>query len=100
MCNGLCLHSKYDRHSLHCILLSVSNNSKQVYVAHVLNHFLERRTTMGCRLYFVVETLKRLSVRVVLDLLHEFPNTMVISLSHNRMWQSGYSEIDVNLVYQ
>ena len=29
-----------------------------------------------------------MSARVVLDLLHEFTNTIVISLFHNRMWQS------------
>ena len=38
------------------------------------------------------------SARVDLDLLNEFTNTIVISLFHNRMWQSGYSEVDVNLV--
>ena len=42
--------------------------------------------------------LQRLSVRVVLDLLHEFPDTTVIRLLRNRMWQSKYSEVDVNLV--
>ena len=35
-----------------------------------------------------------MSVRVVLDLLHKFTNTKVISLFHNRMWQSRYSEVD------
>ena len=34
-------------------------------------------------------------MRVVLDLLHEFTNRIVLSLIHNRMWQSGYSEVDV-----
>ena len=35
---------------------------------------------------------------VVLDLLDKFTNTVVLSLFHNRMWQSEYSEVDVNLV--
>ena len=37
-------------------------------------------------------------MRVVLDLLHEFTNTIVLSLFHNRMLQSGYSEVDVTIV--
>ena len=37
-------------------------------------------------------------MRVVLDLLHELTNTIVLSLFHNRMWQSGCSEVEVNLV--
>ena len=41
-------------------------------------------------------SLKRLSVRVVLDLLHELTNTRVLSLFHSRMWQSKYSEINVH----
>ena len=39
-----------------------------------------------------------MSVRVVLDLLDQFTNTIVLSLFHNRMWQSKYSEVNVNLV--
>ena len=35
---------QYNKHSLHCVLGSVSNNSRQLYVAHVLNHSLGRRT--------------------------------------------------------
>ena len=38
-------------------------------------------------------------MRVVLDLLNEFTNTIVVSLFHNRMWQSRNSEVDVNLVF-
>ena len=30
-------------------------------------------------------------MKVVLDLLHVFTNTTVLSLFHNRMWQCGYS---------
>ena len=37
-------------------------------------------------------------VRVVLDLLHEFKNTIVLSLFH-RMWHSKYSKFEVNLVW-
>ena len=29
---------------------------------------------------------------------HELTNRIVISLFHTRMWQSWYSEVDVNLV--
>ena len=39
--------------------------------------------------------LKRLSMRVTLDLLHEFANTEVFGLFHNCMWQSRHSEVDV-----
>ena len=39
-----------------------------------------------------------MSVRVVLDLLDQLTNTRVLSLFHNRMWQSRYSEVNVHLV--
>ena len=39
-----------------------------------------------------------MSVRVVLDLLDQLTNTRVLSLFHNRMGQSRYSEVSVNLV--
>ena len=35
-----------------------------------------------------------MSVRVVLDLLDQFTNTTALSLFHNRMWQSKYSEVN------
>ena len=34
---------------------------------------------------------------MVLDLLDQFTNTRVLSLFHNKMWQSRYSDVDVNL---
>ena len=39
-----------------------------------------------------------MSMWVVLDLLNQFTNTRVLSLFHNRMWQSKYSEVNVHLV--
>ena len=39
-----------------------------------------------------------MSVRVVLDLLDQVTNTRVLRLFHKRVWQSGYSEVNVNLV--
>ena len=54
---------------------------------------------MGCKHCLLSISLKSLSMVVVLDFLHEFTNTIVLSLFHNRMWPSGYSEVDVNLVY-
>ena len=39
--------------------------------------------------------LKRLSMRVTLDLFHEFANTQVFGLFHNCMWQSRHSEVNV-----
>ena len=71
---------------------------KQLYVDHVMNHFLGRRTELVVGFVLLYTSLKRLSVRVVLDLLGQFTNTTVLSLFHNRMWQSVYSEVDVNLV--
>ena len=34
-------------------------------------------------------------MRMTLDLLHEFANTEVFCLFHNRMWQSWYSEVNI-----
>ena len=42
---------------------------------------------MGCKHYFVVGGLKRLSMKMTLDLLHEFANTEIFGLFHNCMWQ-------------
>ena len=53
---------------------------------------------MGCRHYFVVDLVEDLVGEVVHDLLNELTNTTVLSLLHNRMWQSRNSEVDVNLV--
>ena len=54
---------------------------------------------MGCRHYFVVDLFEDLvGEGGSLDLLNELTNTIVLSLFHNTMWQSGYSEVDVNLV--
>ena len=53
---------------------------------------------MGCRHCFVVDLVEELVDEVVLDLLHEFTNTRIFGSFHNRMWQSGHSEVDVNLV--
>ena len=39
--------------------------------------------------------LKCFSMRMTLDFLHEFAITEVISLSHNCMWQSRHSEVNV-----
>ena len=39
-----------------------------------------------------------MSIWVVLDLLDQLTNTRVLSLFHNRMWQSKYSEVHVHLV--
>ena len=39
--------------------------------------------------------LTRLSMRVTLDLLHEFANTEVFGFFHNCMWQSRDPEVDV-----
>ena len=51
---------------------------------------------MGCRHHFVVaSSLKSLSMRVVLDLLDQFTITIVLSLFHNRMWQSRYNGFPV-----
>ena len=71
---------------------------KQLYVAHILNHLLCRRTERVVGFVLLKIALKSMSVRVVLDLLDQFTNTRVLSLFHNRMWQSRYSEVDVNLV--
>ena len=42
--------------------------------------------------------LKSLSMRVTLDLLHEFANTEIFRLFHNCMWQSRHLEVDVYLL--
>ena len=39
--------------------------------------------------------LKILSMRITVDLLHEFTNTRIFGLCHNCMWQSGHPGIDV-----
>ena len=80
---------QYDRHSVHCVLGSVSNSSKSPYVAHILNHLLCHRTERVVGFVLLQISLKILSVRVVLDLLDKFTNTIVLSLFHNRMWKSG-----------
>ena len=82
-----------------CVLGSVSNisNSSTLTMSWII--FLGRRTELVVGFVLLYTSLKRLSVRVVLDLLDQFTNTTVLSLFHNRMWQSGYSEVDVNLVY-
>ena len=67
----------------------LSRTIKQLYVVHVLNHFLGRRTKRVVGIVFLQISLKRLSVWAVFDLLHEFPDTIFLSLFHNRMWQSG-----------
>ena len=71
---------------------------EQLYVAHVLNHFLWRRTERVVGFVLMKISLKRLSVRMVLNLLDQFTNTRILSIFHNRMWQSRYSEVNVNLV--
>ena len=86
---------QYNKHSLHCVLGRIEQ-FKQLYAAHVLNHFLGRRTKWTVGVILLQIGLKRLSVTVVLDLLDKFTNTVVFGLFHNRMWQSGHSEVDVN----
>ena len=73
--------------------------SKQLHIANVLNHFLGRRTERVAGFVLLWVLLTRLSVRVILDLPDKFTNTTVVNLFHNRMWQSTNSEVDVILVY-
>ena len=72
--------------------------SKQLHIAHVLNHFLGIHTerVVDCS---VVDLVDEIIGEVILDLLDKFTNTIVVSLFHNRMWQSTNSEVDVILVY-
>ena len=60
---------------------------------------LSNRYWMGCKHYFVADRieLKCLSMRVTLDLLHEFANTEIFGLPHNCMWQSRHPEVDVSI---
>ena len=41
-----------------------------------------------------------LSMRMTLDLLHEFSNTEVFCLFHNCIWQSRHSEVNVHFLAQ
>ena len=91
---------QYDRHALHCVLGSVSNNSNSSTLAHVLNHFLCRRTERVVGFVLLWIELKSMSIWMVLDLLNQFTNTRALSLLHNRMWESRNLEVHVHLVQQ
>ena len=87
-CNRRCLDSSTI--GTLCLRLRVRlEQFKQLYVAHVLNHFLGRHAERVVGFVLLKISLKRLSVRVVLDLLDQFMNTRVLSLFHNRMWRTS-----------
>ena len=56
---------------------------KYLYVAHVLNHLLGLFTKWVVGIILFLIGLKILSMRVILDLLHDFTNTRIFSLCHN-----------------
>ena len=56
---------------------------------------LSNRHWMGCRLFLLQIGLKYFSMRMTLDLLHEFANTEVFC---NWMWESRHSEINVDFL--
>ena len=67
----------------------------QLYIAHFTNHRFQFVTGWVVGVILLQIGLKCLSMRMTLDLLHEFANTEVFCLFHNCMWQSRHSEVDV-----
>ena len=80
---------QYERHSLHCVLGFVSHNSNSSTLPMSLIIFLDfTKWVVGIILLKI--GLKILSMRMVLDLLHELTNTRIFSLFHNWMWQARF----------
>ena len=70
------------RHSEHCTFGIVSHNS---------NNF----KLPISRIIAFESSLKCFSMKMTLDLIHEFSNSEVFCLFHNCMWQSRHSEVNV-----
>ena len=68
---------------------------EQLYTAHFTNHRLGIVAEWLVGVILLQIGLKCFSVRMTLDLLHEFANTEVFCLFHNCMWQSRHSEVNV-----
>ena len=79
------------RHSLHCTLGIVSHNLS----SHFTNHRFRFVTEWVVGAVLLQIGLKSSSMRMTLDLLHEFANTDFFCLFHNCMWQSRHSEVNV-----
>ena len=73
----------------------VSHNSKNSTLHHFTNHRLRIVTEWVVDVILVQIGLKCFSMKMTLDLLHEFANTEIFCLFHNCMWQSRHSEVNV-----
>ena len=61
---------------------------EQLHIAQFTNHLFRSVTEWVVDVILLQIGLKCLSMRMTLDLLHEFANTEVFCLFHNCMWQS------------
>ena len=88
---------QYDRHSLHCVLGSVSNSSNSSTLPTSLIIFLDF-SRMGCRHYFVVDRLEDLvgegGSRSSWPI-HEHESSQLVSQQNV---QSKHSEVNAHLV--
>ena len=89
------LISKKGKHSEHCTFGIVSHNSNNSTFAHFTNHRFRIVTEWVVDVILLQVGLKCTSMRMSLDLLHEFANTEVFCFFHNCMWQSRHSEVNV-----